>query len=367
MFREWVPPHFVTLTMRLDLELFEIFDPARQLGSLFHILVHRHCKAAKMSCSCRTAALGIFLRNIAHGQLPVAASGRFARYQIPLGHLARLPRNASALTSPAYRSLHTTNVRHDGSAPQAIISEQAEHGRDEPVADAEATSEDADSISGADIAAWSAPKKPRARGRPRKETKEDATAKKKGRWREKKESHNGSSSTAEAAKPADHTTKKRPSLIERLTEERALGRDVESWKIQKAALKEKFPEGWKPRKKLSPDALAGIRALHAEFPNEYTTEVLAQKFEVSAEAIRRILKSRWTPNPDEEIKRQERWFNRGKSVYARWAEMGIKPPRKWREAGVTRDPFWNERKKVRSQKDQEARARAHSLLSQNLM
>ncbi|MCV5164004.1 hypothetical protein OFB65_27020, partial [Escherichia coli] len=45
----------------------------------------------------------------------------------------------------------------------------------------------------------------------------------------------------------------------------------ESRKHQKNALKEKFPEGWKPLKKLSPDALEGIRALHKQFPEEYTT------------------------------------------------------------------------------------------------
>ncbi|KAJ2970894.1 hypothetical protein NUW58_g9562 [Xylaria curta] len=89
----------------------------------------------------------------------------------------------------------------------------------------------------------------------------------------------------------------------------------EDWQIQKKALKEKFPEGWQPRKRLSPDALDGIRALHAQFPEQYTTEALAKHFEVSAEAIRRILKSKWTPSPDEETRRQERWFNRGKNIW----------------------------------------------------
>ncbi|KIM97405.1 hypothetical protein OIDMADRAFT_96520, partial [Oidiodendron maius Zn] len=71
------------------------------------------------------------------------------------------------------------------------------------------------------------------------------------------------------------------------------------WQIDKQALKEKFPEGWNPRKRLSPDALAGIRALHASMPTAFTTEHLAQRFEVSPEAIRRILKSKWVPNAEE--------------------------------------------------------------------
>jgi hypothetical protein len=123
----------------------------------------------------------------------------------------------------------------------------------------------------------------------------------------------------------------------------------EPWQIQKSALQEKFPEGWQPRKRLSPDALAGIRALHEQFPDEYTTDVLARKFEVSPEAIRRILKSKWSPSAQEEEKRQERWFRRGKDIWTRQAELGKKPPRKWRKVGVTRDPSYHTRRKARRQ------------------
>ncbi|KAM0253151.1 hypothetical protein ACHAP5_000621 [Fusarium lateritium] len=113
------------------------------------------------------------------------------------------------------------------------------------------------------------------------------------------------------------------------------------WKNQKAALKEKFPEGWRPRKRLSPDALAGIRALNAQFPEVYTTAALAQKFEVSPEAIRRILRSKWQATAEEEESREERWFRRGKNVWEQKAALGIKPPQKWRREGVTRDPTYH--------------------------
>ncbi|KAH8677360.1 hypothetical protein BX600DRAFT_531239 [Xylariales sp. PMI_506] len=123
----------------------------------------------------------------------------------------------------------------------------------------------------------------------------------------------------------------------------------EEWQIQKASLKEKFPEGWQPRKRLSPDALEGIRALHSQFPEEFTTDVLATKFEVSPESIRRILKSKWVPNAEEEESRQERWFNRGKRIWTQMAELGTKPPKKWRQEGVVRDPKWNKRKGPRTE------------------
>jgi len=118
----------------------------------------------------------------------------------------------------------------------------------------------------------------------------------------------------------------------------------EAWQIQKSALVEKFPEGWAPRKRLSPDALDGIRALHQQFPEEYTTEVLSKRFEVSPEAIRRILKSKWKPTTEEDIDRQSRWFKRGKQIWGHMAELGKKPPRRWRQEGVVRDPVWNQKR-----------------------
>ena len=109
-------------------------------------------------------------------------------------------------------------------------------------------------------------------------------------------------------------------------------RSLPDWAVQKAALQHKFPEGWRPLRRLSPDAMEGIRALHRQFPAVYTTPVLANKFAVSPEAIRRILSASWTPSADEEVRRQERWLRRGESVWARYSALGIKPPRRWRDA-----------------------------------
>lgn len=154
-------------------------------------------------------------------------------------------------------------------------------------------------------------------------------------------------------------------------------REKEDWQIQKEALKKKFPDGWKPRKRLSPDALVGIRALHQQFPDQYTTEVLADKFELSPEAIRRILRSKWQPSPEEEEDRQERWFKRGMSVWTHWAELGKKPPRMWRDQGIEQRPWDEIRRRRNEQIDAEleesedaetaARIKAQKRLSQNLL
>ena len=111
----------------------------------------------------------------------------------------------------------------------------------------------------------------------------------------------------------------------------------EPWQSYKAALKEKFGEqAWSPRKRISPDALAGIRALRTNQPDVYTTDRLAEHFKMSPEAIRRILRSKWQPNEEEMDERRKRWEKRGVKKWAEMAEEGVRPPKKWRELGVGR-------------------------------
>lgn len=112
----------------------------------------------------------------------------------------------------------------------------------------------------------------------------------------------------------------------------------ERWQIDKAALKQKFGgEGWNPRKRLSPDTLEGIRALHSSDPATYSTQTLAEHFQVTPDAIRRILKSKWQPSAEDSAKRMERWEKRGLKKWAEMAEQGMRPPKKWRAMGVGKD------------------------------
>lgn len=109
----------------------------------------------------------------------------------------------------------------------------------------------------------------------------------------------------------------------------------ENWQIQKSANLSKFGDStWQPRKRLSPDTLEGIRALHASDPAIYSTETLSSQFQVSPENIRRILKSKWRPNDDERQEREQRWERRGVRKWTEMAELGERPPRRWREMGV---------------------------------
>lgn len=99
--------------------------------------------------------------------------------------------------------------------------------------------------------------------------------------------------------------------------------EVERWKIEKANLYEKFKGAkWEPKKKLSPAALDGIRALHKSHP-EYTTNRLSQLFEVDPEAIKRVLKSNWERDAATDEARMKRWAERGEKVYQRWVNLGV--------------------------------------------
>jgi len=71
------------------------------------------------------------------------------------------------------------------------------------------------------------------------------------------------------------------------------------WAQHRASMKSKFPKGWAPPHKLSRAAMDGLRALHAHDPDTFTTSVLADKFRVSPEAVRRILKGKWQPTQEQ--------------------------------------------------------------------
>lgn len=110
--------------------------------------------------------------------------------------------------------------------------------------------------------------------------------------------------------------------------------------IRKAANKEKYPTGYQPRKRLSPDAIAGIRALHAQFPDVYDAANLARQFGVEYDAVGRILKSRWRPSEEAEEEMRARWERRGQRVWGQIEQVeGIQPPSKWRRKGMKIDPL----------------------------
>ncbi|WPH05024.1 Hypothetical protein R9X50_00792200 [Acrodontium crateriforme] len=128
----------------------------------------------------------------------------------------------------------------------------------------------------------------------------------------------------------------------------------EPWQEQKNALLHKFGEdGWQPRKRLSPDTLEGIRALHASDPASYTTQILSENFKISPEAIRRVLKSKWKPSDRELDDRKARWERRGIKKWQDMAGKGMRPPAKWRALGVGSEDGLKEDKVPKRKKKEE--------------
>jgi len=78
------------------------------------------------------------------------------------------------------------------------------------------------------------------------------------------------------------------------------------WKSHRDRIKEMFPEGWNPQRKLSREAMEALRSLHALDNETFTTPMLASKFKISPEAVRRILRSKWEPSKEKRAKLAER-------------------------------------------------------------
>jgi len=86
------------------------------------------------------------------------------------------------------------------------------------------------------------------------------------------------------------------------------------WKRQKFALLEKFKgDQWNPTKRISREQMDSVKMLKKAMPDMTNTQ-LAEQFKISPEAVRRILKSKWTPSIEEEEKLFERWKKRGEKV-----------------------------------------------------
>lgn len=267
-----------------------------------------------MNCACRTAALRLFVRSVAQLHISEAGSSRLAS-------LSRPPASLRARLAASWSSAATTRRRLHSSTTRRRTSPDG-----------------APQLAGEHYNAERGPEKGSQAGPAEQSVAEQQTG-------EVGNLSNTEPSSRPLKKywgfrrpfsPVPSERKPRPRADDSKTTTAQRPVRQEQWQVQKDALKDKFPEGWKPRKRLSPDALEGIRALHAQFPEEYTTEVLADKFEVSPEAIRRILKSSWRPSPEQEIERQERWFERGKQIWGQWAELGKKPPQRWRKEGIVR-------------------------------
>ncbi|KAJ7931322.1 hypothetical protein B0H13DRAFT_863272 [Mycena leptocephala] len=109
----------------------------------------------------------------------------------------------------------------------------------------------------------------------------------------------GDSAPADLSEDNDAVDGRRPAASRRAP---SLQPTSATWQTHRAALKSAFLGGWGPPRKLSREAMDGLRQLHRVDPERFTTPVLAERFRISPEAVRRILKSRWAPPPGKKAK-----------------------------------------------------------------
>lgn len=96
------------------------------------------------------------------------------------------------------------------------------------------------------------------------------------------------------------------SLVATDKQERRQLKDRDYWKKHNSRIKSKYPDGWKPKNKLSRAAMIGIKELHQYDSLQFNVASLSEKFKRSPESIRRILKSNWIPDQQRAAQQNER-------------------------------------------------------------
>ncbi|CAI4049580.1 mitochondrial ribosome assembly protein RRG9 SKDI_14G1160 [Saccharomyces kudriavzevii IFO 1802] len=91
-------------------------------------------------------------------------------------------------------------------------------------------------------------------------------------------------------------------------------KEAPEWKKQKMAVRKKLEgQRWNPPKKISQEQMEALKLLKSNFP-ELSASDLAERFKISPEAVRRILKSNWRRTDDENKNANERWKRRGERI-----------------------------------------------------
>ena len=121
--------------------------------------------------------------------------------------------------------------------------------------------------------------------------------------------HSGGATQERSPSFAEH---KRPPISNSLPKKATRQPTPTAARLHRESMKRSFPEGWCPPRKLSRQAMDGLRALHKHDPRTFSTQMLAKKFHISPEAVRRILRSQWEPSSERMVRlsQRESWERR---------------------------------------------------------
>lgn len=123
--------------------------------------------------------------------------------------------------------------------------------------------------------------------------------------------------------------------------------ETDDWRRHARVIKEAFPSGWQPPKKLSRDAMEGLRLLNKQNPDIFTTPILAEKFRISPEAVRRILKSKWEPSRERRqqlaMREKNEMLERSRAEFLEEAKSRIEAIAEQKQAAKEEsDRYWKE-------------------------
>ncbi|KAG7448777.1 uncharacterized protein BT62DRAFT_965360 [Guyanagaster necrorhizus] len=101
------------------------------------------------------------------------------------------------------------------------------------------------------------------------------------------------------------------------------------------AMRKRFPDGWNPPRKISREAMDGLRELHQFDRAKFNTEVLADKFKISPDAVRRILKGRWEPSRERRIEMRAK-ERKGTAEFVRLSQLRerLEAEKLWKEKNM---------------------------------
>ncbi|SJK98599.1 uncharacterized protein ARMOST_01867 [Armillaria ostoyae] len=109
----------------------------------------------------------------------------------------------------------------------------------------------------------------------------------------------------------------------------------EEYARHRKTMKQRFPDGWNPPRKISREAMDGLRELHQFDGAKFSTKVLADKFKISPDAVRRILKGRWEPSRERRIEMRAK-ERQGTAEFVRLSRLRerLEAEKLWREKNM---------------------------------
>ncbi|KAF9178106.1 Required for respiratory growth protein 9 mitochondrial [Haplosporangium sp. Z 767] len=122
--------------------------------------------------------------------------------------------------------------------------------------------------------------------------------------------------------------------------------EIPQWRKHKEAIKNKLlGKAWNPQRKITRQAMEEVRYLRKQFPEEWTTQKLASHYNVSGEAIAKILRTKFQPHSERAAEQDAiREQARKQNIEASLERMKVERNAEYLKRKVERDAEYLRRK-----------------------